>query len=404
MTTLYFDCFAGAAGDMILGALIDAGVPMTHVQEALGSLGVDGVSVELDRILKAGVSAAKFRVRDLRPPTGQGGHAHYHLKHIYAAIDRSALSPGARARALQMFRRLAEAEAAIHGTTMERVHLHEVGALDSIIDIVGTAAAMEWLAPSQVVVSPVNVGSGMVQTAHGLFPVPAPATVHLMQGLPTYSSGAAMETLTPTGALILTEYATGTGAMPAMRVTATGYGAGDRDLPATPNVVRVFVGQADLAPVDTGTRVADRVVVLTCEIDDLNPQILGVLIDRLLADGALDVSYSAVQMKKNRPGTRVTVVAAPAQHAALAQLLFRESSTLGIRVQEMTRLTLDRRMEAVETPYGVVRFKVAHDADGVVNVQPEFDDLVQRAAALDVPIKLVQAAAHKAWLDRTTDQ
>jgi len=403
MTTIYFDCFAGAAGDMILGALIDAGVPMSHVQEALGSLGVDGVSVELDRVLKAGVSAAKFRVRDLRPPTSHG-HAHYHLKHIYAAIDRSALSPGARARALQMFRRLAEAEAAVHGTTMERVHLHEVGALDSIIDIVGTAAAMEWLAPARVVVSPVNVGSGMVQTAHGLFPVPAPATVRLMQGLPTYSSGAAMETLTPTGALILTEYATGTGPMPAMTVTATGYGAGDRDLPSTPNVVRVFVGLATTSHVDTVESGTDRVVVLTCEIDDLNPQILGALMDRLLASGALDVSYSAVQMKKNRPGTRVTIVAAPAQQPALARLLFRESSTLGIRVQEMTRLALERRVEAVETPYGVVRFKVAHDADGVVNAQPEFDDLVQRAAAQNVPIKQVQAAAHKAWLDRTGDQ
>jgi pyridinium-3,5-bisthiocarboxylic acid mononucleotide nickel chelatase len=225
-----------------------------------------------------------------------------------------------------------------------------------------------------------------------------------MQGLPTYSSGAAMETLTPTGALILTEYATGTGPMPAMTVTATGYGAGDRDLPSTPNVVRVFVGQATTSHVDTVESGTDRVVVLTCEIDDLNPQILGALMDRLLASGALDVSYSAVQMKKNRPGTRVTIVAAPAQHPALARLLFRESSTLGIRVQEMTRLALERRVEAVETPYGVVRFKVAHDADGVVNAQPEFDDLVQRAAAQNVPIKQVQAAAHKAWLDRTGDQ
>ncbi|MBM3780979.1 MAG: nickel pincer cofactor biosynthesis protein LarC [Acidobacteria bacterium] len=403
MTTIYFDCFAGAAGDMILGALIDAGVPMAHVQEALGSLGVDGVSVELDRVLKTGVTAAKFRVRDLRPTTGHG-HAHYHLKHIHAAIDRSALSPAARTRALQMFRRLAEAEAAIHGTTMERVHLHEVGALDSIIDIVGTAAAMEWLAPSQVVVSPVNVGSGTVQTAHGLFPVPGPATVRLMQGLPTYSSGAPMETLTPTGALILTEYATGTGAMPAMTVTATGYGAGDRDLPSTPNVVRVFVGQAAPAEGPVPATGGDRVCVLTCEIDDLNPQILGALMDRLLAAGALDVSYTAVQMKKNRPGTRVTIVAAPAQQPTLARLLFRESSTLGIRVQELTRLALERRVEPVGTPYGVVRFKVAHDAEGVVNAQPEFDDLARLAADRDVPIKQVQAAAHKAWLDRTGEQ
>ena len=402
MTTIYFDCFAGAAGDMILGALIDAGVPMAHVQEALGSLGVDGVSVELDRVLKAGVSAAKFRVRDLRPPSGSG-HAHYHLKHIYAAIDRSALTPAARARALQMFRRLAEAEAAIHHSTMERVHLHEVGALDSIIDIVGTAAAMEWLAPQQVVVSPVNVGSGMVQTAHGLFPVPAPATVRLMQGLPTYSSGAAMETLTPTGALILTEYATGTGPMPAMTVTATGYGAGDRDLSTTPNVVRVFVGQAAADGPDVSPA-GDRVAVLECELDDLNPQILGALMDRLLDAGALDVSYTAVQMKKNRPGTRVTVVARPGAQAALARLLFRESSTLGLRVQELQRLALARRIEAVETPFGVVRFKVGHDDSGVLNAQPEFDDLVRLSAERDVPIKRVQAAAHKAWLDRTADE
>jgi uncharacterized protein (TIGR00299 family) protein len=248
MKTLYFDCFAGAAGDMILGALVDAGVPFDEVQRALGSLAVDGYTVSADRVMKAGVSALKFRVTeaDSRLPTPDfRSHRHYHLKHIYAAIEKSALSDAGKARATKMFQRLAEAEAAIHGSTIEKVHLHEVGAVDSIIDIVGTVFAMEYVGAERVVVSPVNVGGGMVKTAHGMFPVPAPATVRLLGAAPSYSSGVQMETLTPTGALILTEYADSFGPMPAMRVDRVGYGAGDRDLPETPNVVRVFVGEAD---------------------------------------------------------------------------------------------------------------------------------------------------------------
>jgi hypothetical protein len=289
---------------------------------------------------------------------------------------------------------------------MDKVHLHEVGALDSIIDIVGTAFAMDHLAPARVVVSPVNVGGGMVKTAHGVFPVPAPATVRLLGAVPTYSSGVQMETLTPTGALILSEYADAFGPMPAMRVASVGYGAGDRDLPETPNVVRVFVGESDASAPGAAAGPAQiagpamRVSVLACEIDDMNPQIFGAVMDRLYAAGALEVFYQPVQMKKNRPGTLMTVVSAPDKRDALADLVFRETTTIGIRYQEMARLCLDREMVPVETAYGVVRFKVARKDGEVLNAQPEFDDLARLAAEQGVPIKMVQAAAQKAWLDR----
>jgi uncharacterized protein (TIGR00299 family) protein len=394
---------------MILGALIDAGVPFDEVQRALGSLAVDGVSVSADRVLKAGVSSLKFRVHEhaAAVPTPASAkatadtpdareattHRHYHLKHIYAAIDRAALGAAAKTRATKMFQRLAEAEAAVHHSTMEKVHLHEVGAIDSIIDIVGTAFAMDYLDAAHVVVSPVNVGGGMANTAHGVFPVPAPATVRLLGPLPIYSSGIQLEMLTPTGALILSEYATGFGPMPPMRVARVGYGAGDRDLAETPNVVRVFVGEA------AGTAPATQVSVLECEIDDMNPQIFGTVMDRLYAAGALEVFYQPVQMKKNRPGTLMTVVSAPDQRDTLAALMFRETTTIGIRYQEVARLCLDRELVSVPTAFGMVRFKVARKDGVVLNAQPEFDDLARAAAEHGVPIKMVQAAAQKAWLD-----
>ena len=397
MKMLYFDCFAGAAGDMILGALIDAGVPFSHVREALGSLAVDGFSVSAERVLKTGVSSLKFRVTEqavVSPDPGKTTHRHYHLKHIYGAIERSALSEAGRARATRMFQRLAEAEAAIHGSTMEQVHLHEVGSVDSIIDIVGTVAAMEWMSAGRVVVSPVNVGGGMVRTAHGVFPVPAPATVRLLGKMPTYSSGVQMETLTPTGALILTEYANAFGAMPAMTVASVGYGAGDRDVPETPNVVRVFVGEADAeAP-------ALRVAVMACEIDDMNPQIFGALMDRLYSAGALEVFYASVQMKKNRPGTLVTVVCRPDDRRRLTDLVFRETTTIGVRYHEMARECLDRETVPVTTPWGDVRMKVARRSADVLNAQPEFDDVAKLAAESSIPIKDVHAHAQRAWLDR----
>ena len=406
MRILYFDCFAGAAGDMILGALLDAGLPFDELKHALGSLAVEGLDVSVDRVVKQGLTATKFRVHP-QVATGSAGHGpqhgHHSLQEIATAIGRSALSVAGQAKAIAMFHRLASAEAAIHGTSLDQVHLHEVGAIDSIIDIVGVVFAMEWFQAERVVVSPLNVGGGMVRSAHGIFPVPAPATVALLKDAPVYSSGIQSELLTPTGALILSEYATSYGPVPAMRVHQVGYGAGDRELAETPNVVRVLVGESvdDLrgAP-SSGSASAMRIVVLECEIDDMNPQLFGPLMDTLYAAGALEVFYSAVQMKKNRPGTLMTIVARPDRREQLTAIVFRESTTIGVRYQEMSRDCLDREMVTVDTAVGPVRFKIARQNGQVVNAQPEFDDLVKRAAERGIPIKEVQALAQKAWLER----
>ena len=407
MRILYFDCFAGGAGDMILGALLDAGLPFDELTRALGSLAVEGIDVSVDRVVKTGITAAKFRVHEHAHPA-HPAHPHHHLKHIFAAIDRSALSETAKARAVKMFRRLGEAEAAIHNTTLDKVHLHEVGAIDSIIDIVGAAFAMEWFKPEQVIVSPINVGGGMVNSAHGVFPVPAPATLALLKDTPVYSSGVQMETLTPTGALILTEYATAFGPVPAMTIDRIGYGAGDRDMKETPNVVRVLLGtrtavsEAEAAHAGGAGPGAGshRVAVLECEIDDMNPQIFGLLMDRLYAAGALEVFYSAVQMKKNRPGTLMTIVCAPDHRHTMTDLVFRESTTIGIRHQELSRECLAREMVTVATGVGPVRFKVARRDGQVLNAQPEFDDLAKLSAERGIPVKELQALAQKAWLER----
>lgn len=401
MKILYFDCFAGAAGDMILGALLDAGLPFDALKRALGSLAVEGWDISVDKVVKTGVTATKFRVHEhAHAHAGEDHrHHHHHLKHIFAAIERSALSTAGKARAVKMFQRLGEAEAAIHGTTMEKVHLHEVGALDSVIDIVGAVFALEWFAADRIVVSPMNVGGGMVKSAHGVFPVPAPATVALVKDAPVYSTGIQSELLTPTGALILTEYATEFGPVPPMKIDRVGYGAGDRELKETPNVVRVLVGESVQALKPSGPQ-AHTVVVLECEIDDMNPQIFGALMDKLYAAGALEVFYAAVQMKKNRPGTLMTVVATPAQRDAMTEIVFRESTTIGVRYQELQRECLDREMVTVATPLGPVRFKVARRGGRLFNAQPEFDDLAKLSQERGIPIKDVQALAHKAWLDR----
>jgi hypothetical protein len=392
---LYFDCFSGAAGDMILGALLDAGLPLAELKQALGSLGVDGWEVSADRVVKCGITATKFRVHEtVAAGTPGDGHRHYHVAGIKKRIDQSALSESGRTRAKALFDRLAEAEAAVHSMPVEKVHLHEVGALDSIVDVVGAVFALEWFAADQIVVSPINVGGGTVHTAHGLYPVPAPATLKLLGDAPVYGGAIARELLTPTGALLLSAYATSYGGMPPMRVARVGYGAGDRDLEGTPNVLRVVVGEA------AAGQSPMRVVVVECEIDDMNPQIFGVLMDRLYAAGALDVFYAPVQMKKNRPGTLLTVVSRPQDREALVDLVFRETTTIGVRYLEMARECLNRETVAVDTPLGRVRYKVAGRDGRVLNAQPEFDDLVRLAAEHGRPIKEVQAVAAKAWLER----
>lgn len=410
MKVLYFDCFSGAAGDMILGALLDAGLPLDALKRALGSLAVDGWDVSADKVVTTGITATKFRVHEHAAARAQAhrtqheqgvphSHAadggHRSLKEIAAAIERSALSPAGRARAIKMFYRLGEVEAAIHNVPLDQIHLHEVGALDSIIDIVGSVFALEWFNADRIVVSPINVGGGMVKSAHGTFPVPAPATMALLKGAPIYSSGIQMETLTPTGALILTEYASAFGPIPSMAVLRVGYGAGDRELKDTPNVVRVLVGDALMGP----ERMSHEVAVLECEIDDMNPQIYGVLMEQLYAAGALEVFYQGVQMKKNRPGTLMTIVARPADRDRMTDIVFRESTTIGVRHQVLQRECLEREMVTVATAIGPVRFKVARRDGRVLNAQPEFEDLAKLSAERGIPVKEAQALAHKAWLD-----
>ena len=394
MATFYLDCFSGASGDMVLGALLDLGLPLDALRAALGSLAIEYGEVAADRVSRAGVTATKFRL--VEKAAGSSGdassHKHHHLKHIVAAIRRSSLSATAQDRAVHLFERLADAEAAIHGTPIERVHLHEVGALDSIIDIVGAVFGFEWFGIDDVVSSPLNVGGGTVQCAHGVFPVPAPATARLLENVPVYGNGTS-EMVTPTGALLVTGYARSFGPMPPMRVGRIGYGAGDRDPKDTPNVLRIFHGErADAAA-------GDRIVQIECEIDDMSPQLFGPLMEHLTEAGALDVFYAAVQMKKNRPGTLVTVIAPPARREALTAVLFAHSTTIGVRYQEMQRDTLEREIRTIETPIGAVRFKVATRGGRVLNAAPEFDDCARIAADRGLPIKDVQALAMRAWLE-----
>jgi uncharacterized protein (TIGR00299 family) protein len=405
---LYFDCFSGISGDMALGALLDAGLPFDDLKAALGSLALGDAHVHASKVLRAGVSATKFSVHEHAgggAPHAHDAHdhehrpwiriscgaSHRHLSAINKLIDTSALSAPARERAKQMFHRLGEAEAAIHQMPLEKVHLHEVGALDSIIDIVGIAFAMEWAAADRVVCSPLNVGGGMVDSAHGRFPVPAPATVALLGDAPVYSGAVQKELVTPTGALIATSYASSFGPIPAMSIERVGYGAGDRDEPATPNVLRVMIGRAE-----TGST-TERVCVIECEIDDMNPQIFGVVMERLYAAGALEVFYVPVQMKKNRPGTLLSVVAAPDQRSQMTEIIFRETTTIGLRYYDVDRECLERRIVPVETPLGTVRFKIASRGGNVINAVPEFEDCAKLAAAHNLPVKEVQALAVRSY-------
>jgi len=421
---MYFDCFSGAAGDMMLAALLDAGLPVDELERALGSLGV-GHELKIAKVMRAGLSATHFSVTEQggthhqhphshdhahdHPHThshGQG-HAHSHshghrsLHEIAHLIDHSSLSPAGKTRAVALFRRLAEAEAAIHNMSVDDVHLHEVGALDSIIDIVGAVFALEWFGVDDIVSSPLNVGSGTVQMAHGTFPVPAPATLRLLAGLPIYSSGIQAELVTPTGALLVSGYARSFGPMPSMSVSRIGYGAGTKSLDPVPNVLRVVIGERASASEPVNAVGQQSVLKIECEIDDMNPQLYGPVSERLMAAGALDVFLTPVYMKKGRPGTLLTLLAPSDRRQGLCDLLFRETTTIGVRFEPVMRETLDRRWVDVTITGGTVRMKVGSRDDVVLNVVPEFDDCVRVAEATGQPVKVVQAEAMRAWLEST---
>jgi len=285
----------------------------------------------------------------------------------------------------------------VHGTSVEEVHFHEVGAVDSIVDVVGGVIALRWLEVSRFVASPLNVGTGTVTMSHGTFPVPPPATARLVAGVPVYGQGEG-ELLTPTGALLVTAHATEYGPLPAMRIEKTGHGAGGRETKGRPNVLRLIVGE------EASTPAGDRVVVLETEVDDASPQLLGPLLDRLLAEGALDAFFTPVQMKKGRPGVLVTVIAEPRKREPLEELLFRETTTLGIRRQVWDRTVLERETASVETAYGRIRVKIGRRGGVVYNAWPEFDDCQRAAGERGVAVKEVLAAALSAWRERAGKQ
>ncbi|MBI3932499.1 MAG: nickel pincer cofactor biosynthesis protein LarC [Acidobacteria bacterium] len=391
---VYFDCASGASGDMLLGALVDLGLPLDELRAELQKVPVSGYALESRRVHRAGLHATKVDVvihheRHQEPP----GHEHRHrgLREILELLDGSRLDAPVREQAAALFRRLADAEAAVHGTHADEVHFHEVGAVDALVDVVGGVLGLAWLHADRFAASPLNLGTGTVSMSHGTFPVPPPATARLVQGVPVYAAGEG-ELLTPTGALLITGYVTSYGPLPLLRPQAIGHGAGTRDTLGRPNVLRVIVGEEGPGLVEE-----DVVVVLEAEVDDMSPQLCGPLSERLLGAGALDVYYTSVQMKKGRPGLLITVLGEPAKREALEEIVFAETTTLGVRRQEWQRTVLTRDHVTVTTPYGPVSVKVGRRGGRVYNAQPEFDDCQRAAADRGVPVKEVWAAALTAF-------
>ena len=382
---VYFDCSSGAAGDMLLGAALDLGLPLEQLRAELARLPLGGYRIESERVLSSGLAATQVRV-----VAEAGDTKERHLRDVIEILDRSTLEGAVKEKAAALFRRLAEAEAAVHGTTAERVHFHEVGAVDSIVDIVGGVVVLRWLSAGRFVSSPLNLGTGTVTMSHGVFAVPPPATERLVAGVPVYGDGEG-ELVTPTGALLVTGHATEYGPLPPLRIEKAGLGAGSRDTKGRPNVLRLIIGE------EVGAATDGRILVLETEVDDTSPQLLGPLIDRLIGAGAVDAFFTPVQMKKGRPGVLVTVLAPPDRREAIEELLFRETTTLGVRRQEWQRTELERETAMVATPYGPVRVKLGRRGTVVYNAWPEFEDCQRLAAEKGVAVKEVLAAALAAW-------
>jgi uncharacterized protein (TIGR00299 family) protein len=381
----YFDCFSGISGDMVLGALVDAGADLREIEAELRKLGLEGWKISAEKVERRGIFATHVKVET------QEDHHHRGLSVILKRIDDADLAPRAAERATKIFTRLAEAEAHVHQMPIEKVHFHEVGAVDSIVDIVGAAIGFEMLGIDEFACSALDVGAGQVKTAHGMLPVPAPATVELLRGAPTYSSGIQHELVTPTGAAIATTLSTRYAEMPAMTLRVVGYGAGSADNAEKPNVLRLLVGESAVS--EAGEHWSAPVTVIETNVDDMSPQIYGYFAEKALAAGALDVFSTPAQMKKNRPGLLVTLLCEPGNAARLIDLVFRETTTIGIRTYEARRKTLDREFVPVETPFGEVRMKVSHMNGSVLNATPEYEDCQRIAAERGVPLKQVIAAA-----------
>ena len=382
MKTLYFDCFAGASGDMILGAMIGAGVDPDYLREQLSLLPVTGFKIRVETVDRSGLSATYARVETAHE------HAHRHLSDIKQIIEDSRLSAGVKERAIQIFTRLAEAEAKVHNEPVDHVHFHEVGALDAIVDVVGAAICFDYLKIDRFVCSPLHVGSGMVQMAHGRFPVPPPAVTELLRGVPFYATEIKGELLTPTGAAIITAVCSEYGPIPHLKTETTGYGAGTREYQDFPNVLRVLIGETDAT-----AAIDEQLWMIETNLDDASPQILGHVMDRVLELGALDCFFTPVQMKKSRPGVLLSVLCSRDEKEAVMKLLFTETTTLGVRSYEVSRRALQRSVVQVETQYGPIDVKVAHLDGRVVNEMPEFEQCRAAAVKANVPLKVVEEAA-----------
>ncbi len=443
MRVAYLDCFSGVSGDMFLGALVDAGVPPRLLEAAVAELRL-GARLKISRVMRNGISATKVDVyvgdekdmpreeywakagaADALSPRHSHdehghGHPHDHHQHAHSAeseasgtahashgharslsdirtlIGKAGISERAKSVAIEIFEALGVAEAKIHNIPVDQVHFHEVGAVDAMVDIVCAAVGVEALGVDEIVCSPLNVGGGTVKCAHGTLPVPAPATVELLKEAPVYSSGVLAELVTPTGAAIVKVLARRFASFPEMTIEKAGYGAGSREIPGLPNVLRLTVGEAATAAIANVT--GDTVTVLEANLDDLNPQVFGYVFDRLLDEGALDAFAAPIQMKKNRPGTLLSVLCNPERAAKLTEIIFQETTTLGVRRHEEARQCLARRWENVRTPWGEVRIKIASMNGSITNYAPEYEDCRKIAAEHRVPLKTVMQEAARLYL------
>jgi uncharacterized protein (TIGR00299 family) protein len=390
MRIAYFDCASGISGDMTLGALVDAGAELSTIQLGIDSLGLTGCRLVATEVKKRGFRATQITVEH------QPEHAHRHLHHITAMIDRSTISPQARELATLIFRKLAEAEAKVHGSTIEKVHFHEVGAVDSIADIVGAAIGFDLLGIERIGCSPVPTGRGFVEIAHGRCAIPAPATGELLRGVPLASLDVEGELTTPTGAALVAALATEFGPLPTMTVDKIGYGAGQKDFPQ-PNILRLLIGEQASAPAGHHRPHVESIVVLETNLDDCPGDAVGHAIERLFAAGALDVAVTPMQMKKGRPALLLSVQARPADTEALENILFQETTTLGVRRLVVQRSALTRESHEVTTPWGPIAGKIAHLPGGSIRFSPEYEACHRVAVERGLPLADVLATARQVF-------
>ena len=383
MRIAYFDCFSGASGDMILGALIDAGLSPRLLRQELKKLHLSKVQLTVRKVLKGGISATRVVVE------GNEKRSHRNLKEMVRIIDRSGLDTEVKSLSKRIFGKIASTEAGIHRTPAEEVHFHEVGGLDSIVDICGAVWGLRRMGIERIHVSKVNVGAGFVSCEHGVLPVPAPAALALMNGKPIYSTGVEKELLTPTGAALLSTLGTEFGSFPAMRIEKIGYGAGRDDLPH-PNVLRLMIGTAE------EMRGEEKVMVVETNIDDMNPQFYDYIMERLLKMGTKEVFLTPVLMKKGRPATLLTVICSSEKLPAVTQFLLKETTTIGLRWHEDDRVKAEREIVSLKTKHGNIRFKIARWNGEVINISPEYEDCKGKALEKGIPLKDVFEEARKA--------